>query len=327
MSTTAPQDHPNLQDLHLAQKAFAKGNNELSFKLLNKIKSTKVPTRGTDLLRAKIFLKSKQIEACYQALLEDIRLFPDNEEAVHLLEQIKKERKIHLPKHLGDTFFRSIFEKISNYTMLSQSRLFSLYSHAKRICTQDIAGNFVECGVAAGGSTALLAATIKEFTKRPRYIYAFDSFCGMPPPGINDTSSQGIHAESTGWGTGTCAAPVECVMEITSQLDALDFLCTVKGYFEDTLHHYSAKISEIALLHMDGDWYESTKTILNTFYSSVIDGGIIQVDDYGYWAGCKKALNEFERDSGITLAVNAIDSTGVWITKTTHPRLRSLHQS
>ena len=77
-------------------------------------------------------------------------------------------------------------------------------------------------------------------------------------------------------------------MEITSQLDALDFLCTVKGYFEDTLHLPSAKIPEIALLHLDGDWYESTKTILNTFYSSVIDGGIIQVDDYGYWAGCKK---------------------------------------
>ena len=50
MSATS-QDHPNLQDLHLAQKAFAKGNNELSFKLLNKIKSTKVPTQGTDLLR------------------------------------------------------------------------------------------------------------------------------------------------------------------------------------------------------------------------------------------------------------------------------------
>ena len=102
----------------------------------------------------------------------------------------------------------------------------------------------------------------KKFTKRPRYVYAFDSFSGMPPPGINDTSSQGIHAESTGWGTGTCAAPVESVMEITSQLGALDLLCTVKGYFEDTLHHYSAKIPEIALLHLDGDWYESTKTCL-----------------------------------------------------------------
>jgi hypothetical protein len=139
----------------------------------------------------------------------------------------------------------------------------------------------------------------------------------MPPPGIHDTSSQGIHAEKTGWGTGTCASPVESVIEITSQLGTLDTLVTVKGNFEDSLHQYSKKISDIALLHMDGDWYESTKTILNTFYSSVIVGGIIQVDDYGYWAGCKKALNEFERDSGITFTINTIDSTGVWITKNT----------
>ena len=56
------------------------------------------------------------------------------------------------------------------------------------------------------------------------------------------------------------------------------------------------KFRDVAVLHMVGGIaYESTKTILNTFYSSVIVGGIIQVDDYGYWAGCKKALNEFER--------------------------------
>ena len=80
--------------------------------MLNQIKSTRVPTRGTDLLRGKDFPKIKTDRMLeIQALLEDVRLFPDNEESIHLLDQIKQESKMHLSKYRDDTFFRSIFEK------------------------------------------------------------------------------------------------------------------------------------------------------------------------------------------------------------------------
>jgi len=66
---------------------------------------------------------------------------------------------------------------------------------------------------------------------------------------------------------------------------------------------------------MDGDWYESTRSILENLYDSVVADGLIQVDDYGHWEGCKKAINEFEYDRNIKFAVNKIDSTGVWFSK------------
>ena len=71
----------------------------------------------------------------------------------------------------------------------------------------------------------------------------------------------------------------------------------------------------IALLHMDGDWYNSTRDILHHLYDRVLNDGVVQVDDYGYWAGCKKALHEFEARHGLRFVLETIDSTGVWFRK------------
>jgi predicted O-methyltransferase YrrM len=65
-------------------------------------------------------------------------------------------------------------------------------------------------------------------------------------------------------------------------------------------------------LHMDGDWYESTKAILNNLYDHVVNDGFVQVDDYGYWEGCRKAIHEFESLRKIKFDINNIDGTGVW---------------
>jgi len=33
-------------------------------------------------------------------------------------------------------------------------------------------------------------------------------------------------------------------------------------------------------------------------------------DDYGYWQGCKKAVDEYIRDNNISILLNRIDFTG-----------------
>jgi predicted O-methyltransferase YrrM len=87
---------------------------------------------------------------------------------------------------------------------------------------------------------------------------------------------------------------------------------TVKGYFQDTLPKLRDTVGTIALLHMDGDWYESTKTILHNLYDRVVNDGLIQVDDYGHWEGCRQAVHEFEALHKIKFDINWIDDTGVW---------------
>jgi hypothetical protein len=282
-----------------------------ALKLLNMAKSIRVPQRNLDTLRARCFLDMNRRVDAKQALLEELAYFPDNDEALTLLKEIAVQEA----KRFEDRDFNDLLDIIWPYTMLSQERLFSLYMLAKEICNSDLAGNFVECGVARGGSSALLGYVIKHHSHRERILFSFDSFEGMPDPTAEDMSF-GQKANDTGWGSGTCAAPEHSLLEICSTLGVVDFVRPVKGYFHETLPRTMKDIREIAFLHIDGDWYESTKSILRHLYSMVNHGGIIQVDDYGHWAGCKRALHEFEELNQLTFDMHPIDATGVWFEKT-----------
>ena len=72
----------------------------------------------------------------------------------------------------------------------------------------------------------------------------------------------------------------------------------VEGRVEDTLPDRAP--SEIALLRLDTDWYESTRHELRHLYPRLVSGGVLIVDDYGEWEGARLAVDEFlaelERD-------------------------------
>ena len=218
-------------------------------------------------------------------------------------------------KQFLDSEFQEILLAITPYTLLSESRLFSLYSLAKQICVEDLPGNFVECGTCKGGSAALMAFVIKHYSRRPRVLYAFDTFAGMPAPTEID-KHQGIPANLTDFGEGTLKAPIsENLDKICELLQVKDIVVPVKGLFAQTLPKYKSAIGNIAFLHADGDWYESTMDIFNTLYDRVIPNGFIQVDDYGHWEGCKQAIHDFERMKGESFSLQTIDETGVWFQK------------
>ena len=211
--------------------------------------------------------------------------------------------------------FKNILSTVRPYTLLSESRLFSLYCLAKQICVEDLPGNFVECGTCKGGSAALIAFVIKHYSRRPRVLYAFDTFEGMPAPTEIDRH-QGIPANLTSFGEGTLKASIsENLDKICKLLQVRDIVVPVKGLFAQTLPKYKSAIGSIAFLHADGDWYESTMDIFNTLYDSVISKGLIQVDDYGHWEGCKQAVHDFERIKGESFSLHMIDETGVWFQK------------
>ncbi|WP_293126274.1 TylF/MycF/NovP-related O-methyltransferase [Microcoleus sp. bin38.metabat.b11b12b14.051] len=211
--------------------------------------------------------------------------------------------------------FKNILSIVRPYTLLSESRLFSLYCLAKQICVEDLPGNFVECGTCKGGSAALIAFVIKHYSRRPRLLYAFDTFEGMPAPTEIDRH-QGIPANLTNFGEGTLKADItENLDKICELLQVKDIVVPVKGLFAETLPKYKSAIGSIAFLHADGDWYESTMDIFNTLYDSVIANGLIQVDDYGHWEGCKQAVHDFEKMKGESFSLNTIDETGVWFKK------------
>ena len=52
------------------------------------------------------------------------------------------------------------------------------------------------------------------------------------------------------------------------------------------------KIGPIAVLRLDGDFYESTKVVFEHLYDMVVDQGVIVIDDYGGFEGCRLATDE-----------------------------------
>jgi asparagine synthase (glutamine-hydrolysing) len=63
----------------------------------------------------------------------------------------------------------------------------------------------------------------------------------------------------------------------------------VEGLFEDTVRPEGP----IAVAHIDGDWYESTKVCLERIWPVLSPGGVAVIDDYDAWSGCQKAVDEF----------------------------------
>lgn len=235
-----------------------------------------------------------------------------------------------LPKHLADhpvsgssqnnltleeVEFNEILHLVRPYTLLSTERLKSLYRLIKHICLNDLPGNIVECGSYKGGAIAFMAKIVQKYSKRPRYLYAFDTFTGMPEPTEIDQHNN-IPANDTGFGVGTLKAPIkENLEKICQIMQVQEIVIAIPGLFAETLPKHKLEIGGIALLHADGDWYESTMDIFNNLYDQVINNGFIQVDDYGHWAGCKKALHDFAQNRSTAFALHQIDYTGVWFQK------------
>ena len=298
--------------LALARFLLAAGLTGPAFSILAGLKAARSRLCGIDLLRAECRLRQALPFEAREMVKEELRLHPSNEDALTMLGKLEPAVSDALAETTPE--FLEVLAKVEPYTMLSRRRLHALYQAAIDACERDEPGNFAECGVAGGGSSALLAYVIKNHSKRKRRLYSFDTFEGMPEPTAADTFG-GVDARRSGWADGTCAAPMESVLRAAVELGAEDVILPVKGLFADTLPRMRSEMGPLCLLHLDGDWYESTKDILDNLFDQVIPEGYLQVDDYGHWDGCRKAVHEFEKGRALTFSVNPIDATGVWFRK------------
>ncbi|MFN5183450.1 MAG: TylF/MycF/NovP-related O-methyltransferase, partial [Bacteroidota bacterium] len=215
---------------------------------------------------------------------------------------------------ITDETFNRIYSKCEKYTMTSKERMFSLYLSVKYVLKNNILGDFVECGVWRGGSTMLIAYTLKELNETNRKIYLYDTFEGMTRPGENDhrLSDNNIKA-FTEWKNNQkdlknnwCYASIE---EVKNNMERTEYpiqnFFFIKGKVEDTIPNTMP--NKISILRLDTDWYESTKHELNYLYPKLELSGVLIIDDYGYWAGAKMAVDEYFSDKKILL--NRIDTT------------------
>ena len=160
-----------------------------------------------------------------------------------------------------------------------------------RYVANRIDGAFVETGVFTGGASGYALRSMMR-NGSIRDYWGFDSFEGMPQPTIDDGE------KARRWvgddPSAVNAADYEtCLSYLRSSGYPLDRINLVKGWFDETLPAYKERIGRIALLRLDGDFYASTKVALEQLYSQVATGGIVIIDDYGSFEGCRKAVDEF----------------------------------
>lgn len=80
------------------------------------------------------------------------------------------------------------------------------------------------------------------------------------------------------------------------------------GWFQDTVPAVHQDIGPIAILRLDGDWYASTKVCLEYLFDKVVSGGVVVIDDYGTYEGCRRAVDEFMKLKQIQVYLASIDS-------------------
>lgn len=192
--------------------------------------------------------------------------------------------------------------KRDRLTYLNSEKLERLENLAASADEKAVPGDFLEFGVALGGSAIVLAS---HALARQRAFHGFDVFGMIPPPTseMDDAKSRARYATIASGGAegiggqqyygyrndlygDVVAAFRRYGLEVDGTMVALH-----KGLFQDTLETYTGQCA--ALVHLDCDWYDPVLYCLERVDPLLSLGGVIVVDDYYAYGGCRAAVDEF----------------------------------
>lgn len=207
----------------------------------------------------------------------------------------------------------SIMKLCKPYTMISEERMKQNMKSVDIVENNSIPGDIVEIGVWKGGSMLSMILKYHSYEKSERTFHLYDTFTGMTEPTAYDLDIHGTSANSILHQPGVRA---ECSLDdvkrnvLSSTSYPIEKILFHKGdIMKNTVYPES-----IAILRLDTDFYDSTKHELEHFYNFVSPGGVILIDDYGHWKGCRKAVDEFLLQHP-TIKLIPIDYTGVYFIK------------
>ncbi len=211
----------------------------------------------------------------------------------------------------------TLIRKLLPYTLGGWKALDNAYNIVARIEKDNIPGVIIECGVAQGGTAAMMTLSSRLLGNKNRNFWFFDSYEGLPEPTFEDYEGSKAGDYVGVLVKGSCLGTIEQVNELMFEKLNLpiDKIKLIKGWFQDTVPSHKDKVGKIAILRLDGDWYESTKIPLNNFYSYISPGGCIIIDDYATCFGSKKAVDEFIEENSIDTYLRPDYRGGAWFVK------------
>lgn len=226
-----------------------------------------------------------------------------------------RNRELKLERDLEPEFV-DIFMQVRDYTLTTPECIYALWSGVRHLVEAGVEGDFVECGVYRGGSAMTIALTLQQMGITDRSIWLYDTYAGMTEPTEHDIRLRDGTEQLTRWqmqqrtdddGNDWCFAPLPEVQANMARTN----------YPEELLHYIVGDVAEtipdqapdkLALLRLDTDWYPSTLHELQQLYPRLSAGGVLIIDDYGAYAGSRKATDEYFAANGPKPFLNRIDT-------------------
>lgn len=208
--------------------------------------------------------------------------------------------------------FIDLYEKCKDYTQTSIDDMYSLHKAVEYVVKNNIDGDFVECGVAQGGSSMMIAYSLLSLEETDRNIYLYDTYAGMTEPGefdvrlfdgkpTHDRWARRVKGDINLW----CYSPLEDVQKnMLSTGYPENKLLFIKGDVKDTIPKIVP--DKISILRLDTDWYESSRHELEHLFPRLSKNGVLIIDDYGYWQGNRKAVDDYFKNKNIHLMLNRV---------------------
>jgi O-methyltransferase len=214
-----------------------------------------------------------------------------------------KPKQKALPADYDDEA-KEIVRAVRPWTMTGADKIYALIQAVRYVDRHQIPGDVVECGVWRGGSMQAAARTLLSVGDTSRDLHLFDTFDGMPAPTerdvrrSDDRTAEELLAEQTRergkvWAVATLEDVQQGFEQIPYPRERIHF---VQGRVEETIPE--AAPEQISILRLDTDWYESTRHELEHLYPRLSPGGVLLLDDYGYWEGAREAVDEFLDETG-----------------------------
>jgi hypothetical protein len=181
-------------------------------------------------------------------------------------------------------------------TMVGQTGLDNVQFCVEAALADGVPGDLLEAGVWRGGVAVLMRGILDAHGVTDRSVWAADSFAGLPEPDPTVDPEDALAHELLACvgGLSVGRPQVEAAFREFDLLDGqVRFL---EGWFEDTL---PGPVERLAVLRLDGDYYTSTRDVLEALYPRVSPGGYVIVDDYGLPVGCRRAVDEYREREGV----------------------------
>jgi O-methyltransferase len=211
--------------------------------------------------------------------------------------------------------FKAIHKKCKKFTITSVQKMYSLYTVTKYVVEHNIPGDMVECGVFQGGSSMIVALTLKNLNDFERKLYLYDTYTGMTKPGKEDTNYRNEDVEGIwrnhqreNYNTWAYAPLEEVKKNLCSTGYPKENIKFIKGMVEETIPNVIP--DKIAILRLDTDWYESTYHELLHLFPRLSMHGVMLLDDYGCLKGARKATDQYLHENNIKILLNRIDYSG-----------------